>query len=145
MPSASVTGAVIARYEAFTIAATVPVWFHEAPASASLPYVVLQDDGTRPEYDFEYNPVETTALRFEVYHTSLASADAVASAIRYNGGGVADGDGMDFADALDLTGQTFKRMERKSEQRFVEGPRSTSATPVFRVRMAYEVETVRTA
>ena len=46
---------------------------------------------------------------------------------------------------LDLTGQTYKSMERKSEQRFVERPRGPDAAPVFRVRMTYEVGTVRTA
>lgn len=145
MASASATGAVIERYESFTIAATVPVYFHEAPASAALPYVVLTDLGTVPDFDLEYNPLERTTLEFHVYHTSLANADAVASAIRFNGGAVNAGDGMDFADDLPLTGQAYKAMVRRSEQRFTEGPRGPAATPVFRVVMRYTVDTLRTA
>lgn len=145
MASASVTGAVIERYEGFTIAATVPIWFHEAPASASLPYVVLVDFGTVPEWDFEHTPMEQTTLEFHVYHTSLAAADAVASAIRYNGGDTAAGAGMDFAAALPLAEMELKRVERKSEQRFAESPRGAVATPVFRVVMRYVVDALRTA
>ena len=146
----SVIAAVLARYETFTVNSTAKIWFYEAPerdgsgAAVVPPYVVLQDDGTTPEYDFEYNPIETTRLRFEVYATSLASADAIAQGIRYNGGAVNAGSGMDFAASLTVTNQVYKAMVRESEQRFQEPQRGADASRVFRVRLVYKVETLRT-
>lgn len=147
----SVIAGVITRYETFTINSTAKIWFHKAPerdgsgAAVVPPYVVLQDDGTTPEYDFEFNPIETTRLRFEVYAATLAAADAIAAGIRYNGGAINAGSGMDFASAMTLTGQTLKEMVRESEQRFQEPQRGVTAGFVFRVRMAYKVEVQRTA
>jgi hypothetical protein len=147
----SVVAGVISRYETFTINSTAPIWFHEVPertgagAAVVPPYVVLQDDGTTPEYDFEYNPVETTRLRFEVYASTLAAADAIAAGIRYNGGSITAGAGMDFAAALTATGQTFKAMARESEQRFLEPQAGANAGPVYRIRLVYRVQMLRTA
>jgi hypothetical protein len=146
MPSISVIGAVIERYESFAISATVPMWFHEVPAEEdSPPYVVLVDEGTTPQYTTEYEPLETTRLRFEIFHTSLAGADNVVSAIRYNAGAIAAQLGMDFAASLPLTGSNFLGMKRDREQRFVEGPRGLGGVPIFRVSMSYTVTAKRTA
>ena len=151
MASASVTGAVIERYATFTINSTAKLYFHEAPlrdtaaAAVAPPYVVLQDDGTTVDYEFEEAPIELTRLRFEVYATSLANADAIASAIRYNAGTITAGSGMDHTESLPLTGMDHMAMIRISEQRWQEGDRSTTGTPIYRISMRYEVTVKRTA
>jgi len=152
MASISVIGAVIERYETFTINSTAKIYFDEAPTRDGSgvaivpPYVVLRDGGTSPDYAFERSCViENTTLTFEIYATGLASADAIASAIRYNGGAIDAGSGMDFATTLPLTGQTLLQMVRTSEQRNVEGGRGVDATDVYKVTMTYVVQTQRTA
>lgn len=151
MASASVIGAVIERYETFTINSTAKIYFHEAPLRDGTgeevhpPYVVLKDDGTEIDFEFEEAPIERTRLRFEIYATSLASADSIASAIRYNGGSITAGSGMDHTKTLGLTGLDHMAMVRLSEQRWQEGDRWASASPVFRCQMVYEVTAKRTA
>ena len=151
MASASVAGAVIERYGTLTFTPKPTLYFGEAPYRDGSgnpvvpPYVVLVDEGTTTEYDFEYHPVETTRLRFEVYALGLALADAIASGIRYDGGLVTAGAGMDFAASLPLTGMTLKAMVREREVRSVENARDGSSTDVYRVSMAYRVEVLRTA
>lgn len=151
MASASVTGAVIEKYGGFAFTPKPTLYFAEAPYrdgsgnAVVPPYVVLVDEGTVPEYDFEYNPIETTRVRFEVYALGLALADAIASGIRYDGGAVAAQAGMDFASSLPLTGMTLKEVVREREVRSVEKARDGSATDVYRVSMTYRVQVVRTA
>jgi hypothetical protein len=149
--SASVVGAVIERYGTFAFTPKPTMYFAEAPyrdgsgAAVVPPYVVLVDEGTVPDYDFEENPLEITRLRFEVYALGLALADAIASGIRYDGGSVSAGSGMDFTASLPLTGMTLKEMVREREQRFVEQSRDGSSTDVYRISMAYRVQVLRTA
>ena len=151
MASASVIGALKERYETFTINSTAKLYFHEAPLvdgsgnQVNPPYVVLMDDGTEVAHEFEENPIETTRVRFEVYATTLASADSIASAIRYNGGTITAGSGMDSSESLPLTGMDHMNIDRLREQRWKEGARGTSATPVYRCSMQYEVVVKRTA
>lgn len=151
MASTSVPGGVIARIQSFAFPETVSVWLSEVPlrnavgAAVVPPWVCVTDDGMTPDYDFELNPIETTQLRVEVYALTLAQADAIVAVVRYNGGGVAAGAGLDFAAALPLTGLTLKSCVRQGEQRAQETQRGTDATPVFHVTMRYEVECLRTA
>lgn len=152
MASSSVIGAVIERVEGFSFPADVTVWFDQAPlkdtsgAAVVPPYVVIHDDGMTPEFDFEHNVAfEVTNVRFEVYGLSLASVDAIASVIRYNGGAVNAGDGMDFASELPITRSVYKGCKpQPGERRFQEAARDGSAQLVFRCTKTYAVETQRT-
>lgn len=151
MASASVVGAVKERYESFTVAATVPIWFGYVPLkdgagnAVNPPFVLLEDLGTTPEQDFEYNPVETTRIRFTIYATRLADVDATASAIRYNGGSISAGLGMDNAASLPLTGMTLKHVTREQEVRGVSTPPNLTAERVHYCQMTYAVDVLRTA
>ena len=149
--AASVIAAVIERFNTLTFAA-VPapkLWFDEAPlrdgagATVTPPYVVLKDDGTVPDYDFELMSIEVTTFRFEIYAPGLAAADAIADVIRYGVGAIAAGMGFDFATTLEVTGQTLMQCVRDFEQRFQEADRGTDSKPVFRVRMRYRVQMQR--
>lgn len=146
----SVIAAVIERFNTLAWGSPAPkLWFDEAPirdgagAAIAPPYVVLKDDGTAPEYDYELNVLETTTFRFEVYAPTLAEADSIANTLKYNSQSIAGGAGFDFAAALSVTSYTLKSCVRDMEQRFQEGDRGADAKPVFRVRMRYKVEMLR--
>ena len=152
--AASVIAAVLDRIDTFTwtgVGATPTVWFDEVPVrdgagtAVAPPYVCLHDDGTTPEYTFEFNHVEQTALRLEVYGTTLAQVDAMVNVIKFNGGGYQGQLGLDFADSLTITNFEYLSCVRESEQRFQEANRANPATLVFRCRMRYVVKTNRTA
>lgn len=145
--AASVIAAVLERYDTFAITSTAVIYFDEAPARAAAghvveaPYVVLKDDGTTPDYDLHGNVIgETTLLRFEVYGDSLAQVDAISVGIRWNGGAVDAGLGMDHADSLTVTAQTFGGMFHEREQRFQETARGVNAGLIFRNTMRYRVQ-----
>lgn len=142
--AASVIAAVLERLESFTYAGAVPVYFDEAPGGTTPPYVVLKDDGTVPNYTLEYKLAnEITTLRLEVYALSLASLDAISEVIRYNGGGVSDGAGLDNCD-LTVTGQECESVVRDFEQPFQEQARYDADALVFRNTMRYRVAMQRT-
>lgn len=150
MASASVIGACIERHDGFTYSPKPALYFGEAPYrdgsgnAVVPPYIVIPDAATTPEHQFEYRPYETTRLTFRVYALGLALADAIVLGIRFNGGAVDAGAGMDFAASLPLTGQTLKAMVWEGERRFVENARDGTSTDVYRVDVNYRVETVRT-
>jgi hypothetical protein len=149
-----VIGAVVERLAGLSLPAGTTVWLDDAPvkdaagAAVAPPYVVVRDDGTTPEFDFQLNPVETTAVRVECYGATLAAADALAAAVRYGGGAVDAGGGLDFCEAgagLPLTGQSLETVVRQSEQRTRESARGSAGSPVYRVTLRYEVRCLRTA
>ncbi len=150
MSTTSVIGAVMDRYDTFTFTGKPSLYFDKAPnrtaldTPTTLPYVILKDKGTEPLYDFEHNVEETTKLDFEVWALSLATADAIAYGIHFNGGAINAGLGMDFADTLaTLTGQTLKEMVWERERRSQEDPRNQSASLAFKILMSYHVSTER--
>lgn len=152
MPSQSVIGAVIERYESFTFANRPAIDFDEAEiravggsSSSALtkpPYVILIDNGMTPD-DTQYITQEVTTLQFKVYGTSLAQVDAIVEGIRYNGGTQHGGAGMDFAASLPLLNYNLTHMLVRRIQRFTERERNDTANKVFRANMDYEVRTVR--
>lgn len=151
MASASVVGAVKERYETFTIAATVPMYFGYVPTMTAAdtpvnpPYILMEDLGTTPTEDYSGNPVEVTNLALTVYATQLSDVDATASAVRYNGGAVGSGAGLDRSASLPLTGMTLMRCVRRHEQRGATSTPNLTAQRVHFCRMEYEVQVLRTA
>lgn len=151
MASASVQGACKERLESFTYPSATPVYFGYVPPMSAAdtpvnpPYILLEDLGTTPTQDFEYNPLETTRLKLTVYATQLSDVDAIASVVRFNGGSVSAALGMDNAATLPLTGMTKKHVTRTQELRGVTTTPNLTAQRVHFCEMSYEVEVLRTA
>lgn len=152
--AASVIAAVLDRVDSFTwtpVGTTPTVWFDEVPirdsagAAIAPPYVCFHDDGTTPSYTFEYDHEEETALRVEVYGTSLAQVDAMVKVLKFNSGAYNAGAGLDFASSLTVTDYDFLSCQRLKEQRFQEANRNGSGSLVFRCRMQYIVKMNRSA
>jgi hypothetical protein len=154
--ASSVIAAVLDKVAGLTMPTGVLFFFDEAPLKSGPtgsavavvpPYVVLQDDGTDVTEHLDGapgRPWEVTAFRLEVYATSLAQADQIAAAVRYNGQPIDARAGLDGG-TLTLTGQDLKSVLRGREQRFQEPGRGSDAKPVFRCRLSYTVSTLRTA
>lgn len=147
----SVVGSVITKWSSLAFSGKpAKLWFDGVPlrdgaVTVDLPTVELVDNGTAPEYDFEYNPIETTEITFVVRATTLAEADSIAAGIRYNGGAVNAGLGYDFG-TLTITGQRVMKIERTREQRSREtSDRGPEALPIHRIDLDYSVQTVRSA
>lgn len=151
MASASVLGAYLERYGTFTVAATVPLYVTFIPLKGATglpvnpPVSVVEDLGTTPAFDFEYHPLETTRLKHTIYAVSDADVDSYVSAVRYNGGAVNAGLGMDFAASLPLTGMTLKQVTRDREQRGRVNLLTLYAAPVFYCSITYSIDVLRTA
>lgn len=148
----SLIGAVVGRLGTLTYPETLSggVWLSEAPPRSATgtpvvpPYLVVTDEGTVPQFDLEYHPYETTTFAVDVYAPTLARADAIAHAVKYGGGALAAGAGLDFAQGLTVTNQAVKDVVRRSERRSQETPRGADAGPVFKVSLKYEAESQRT-
>lgn len=117
----SVPAAVIELYG--TISAThfggtrPPIYLNEAPQTDTdgsqrrPPYVILSDDGFRPEYDSSFGGIAKGDIRIEVYALKLEASgeitvNSITNGLRYGGGDPADRDGIDFG-ALPLTGVLY--------------------------------------
>lgn len=117
----SVPAAVIALYE--TISAThfggtrPPIYLNQAPRTDTdgsqrrPPYVILYDDGLRPEYDSSFGGIVRGDVRLEAYAnkveaTGEITVNSIVNGFRYGGGDPADRAGLDFG-ALPLTGVTY--------------------------------------
>lgn len=95
-----------------------PIWLNQAPktdtAGSQLrpPYVVLYDDGLRPEFDSSLGGIERGELRIEVYANKVEAAgeitvNSVTNGILYGGGNPNDRDGLDFG-PLPLSGFKYQ-------------------------------------
>ena len=153
MAAESAIGALIGRWSSVTTAGfPTKLWFGEVPlydssGAVALPYVVLIDKGTIPDYDLEENPIEVTSVTFEIYAVTLAEADSIAKRLKYGGGAFTAGSGYDFAASLDFASgiRLFSNgVARTREQRFREAARDGSAAPVHRIEIDYTVTTIRT-
>lgn len=149
--ASSVIGAVVAKWADLTFTGKpAKLWFDGVPlrdgtTAVNLPTVELTDGGTRPDYDFEYNPIELTDFTFTIRAVTLAEADSIAAGIRYNGGAINAQQGYDFG-SLTLTGQTLKSMKRLRERRTREASaHDPDGKPVHRIDLDYQAETLRTA
>ena len=153
MAAESVVGALIGRWSSVTTSGfPQKLWFGEAPlydssGAVALPYVVLIDRGTTPDFDLEENPIERTEVTFEIYAVTLAEADSIAKRIKYGGAAFTAGSGYDFASSLDFASgiRLFTNgVQRTREQRYREAARDGSAQPVHRIEIDYTVTTLRT-
>jgi hypothetical protein len=143
----SVIAAVIARYAAITMTGvTKPnIWFDGVPQTDAggltqeLPYVNLVDEGTTPEFDFEYNPIETTRFRLEVWANTLTTVDLLLIGLKYGSTGATAGGGYDFA-TFTITGQ--QEMEcRRTEERRSQAPQvDAEGKQAYMGTLNYEVQ-----
>lgn len=117
----SVPAAVIELYG--TISAThfggtrPPIYLNQAPKTDTdasqrrPPYVIVYDEGLRPEYDSSFGGIAKGELRIEVYARKLEATgeitvNSVTNGLRYGGGDPADRLGLDFG-TLPFTGVTY--------------------------------------
>jgi len=144
----SAISAAITKYEAMAFPVTKPpIYFEEIPqrnASGTvlnLPYVRLRDLGTRIDYPFEYQPMETSTIAFDVYAIQLSDADAVANGIKY-GTSASTQAGFDFTSSLTMTPLTFKHCMRTRESRRMETVVEQDVKLVHVVTLEYEIQAV---
>lgn len=148
MAATSVTAAFRDQY--LTITGAPTLYLFDAPpqvdgAQVFPAYAVLTDDGLRASYEFELTVLEVTGLTLMVYADTLSAVDAYVELIKYNGGGLLDGLGMDFC-TLDVDVKyTNMQVERLSETRFVAEQTGRSAQRIFGCKMEYRVSLYRVA
>jgi hypothetical protein len=102
----------------------------DGPTQIYPPYVVLMDDGMRPEYNFTLeNVMEPDEVVFMVYASTLAAVDAIVQQIKYNGMPVSARAGYDFGSLPSLV-VPYREMEMKrtNERRFVASVQGTGKT-----------------
>ncbi len=122
MPSTTVVAAVLELYNSIPASAfggtRPPIWLNQAPRTDSAgsqlrpPYVILYDDGLRPEFDSSFGGIERGTLRIEVYANKIEASgeitcNSVANGILWGGADPNDRDGLDFG-ALPLTGYRYE-------------------------------------
>jgi len=103
----SVIHAVMERYDAlppavFPGGVRPPIYLGEAPVSSAgamlrPPYVVITDQGTRPEYTSDAGAVETARVQVEVYAVELGAVDQIVLAVRFGGQPPGQRAGLDWA------------------------------------------------
>lgn len=108
-----------------------PLYLGQAPQVKSTdqqrpPYVVLYDNGFRPEFDNSKGGIERGEIRLEVYALKLddpteISVDRIVRAMKYGGQAPGLAAGLDFG-AFVLTGFSYKiELRRTREQRSYAG------------------------
>jgi hypothetical protein len=145
MPSVSIIGAFIERYESLGFSERPDIFFGEAPARKNgatvvPPYVVVRDNGTSVEHTFE-TPIETGLLEVDVFASTLAGLDRLLIGIRFNNQPPSVSAGMDRSQLEMVQGSVVCLPKRFSYT--MEGPRNDSADPVYKCTMSYEVVTFR--
>lgn len=147
--SASVIAAVLDRL--VTLTGVDAAFFDEAPMSNAsggipeFPYVILHDDGTTPDYTEEYECVESTRLRVEVY-ANASNLESTVRLVKYGAGAYNAKQGMDFCHAsLTVTGQSILSVVRQNEQRYLEKQRDGAGLLVYRCTISYLIQANLTA
>lgn len=103
-----------------------PIHMGEAPqrtpTSTPLvpPYVVLYDEGFRPEFNSSAGGIENGDIRFEVFAVPMSGSgvtvDSITAALKWGGSGPASKAGMDWG-AFTLTGYNYKVSLRRTLER----------------------------
>ncbi len=112
---------------AFPLSTRPTIWFDEAPTydggQVRPSYVVIKDGGVNTEStcDMEANVIDTGDVTLEIYADTLANADAIAKAIRWNGSAPSARLGFDFGVLTYNSPFIHLQLHRKTEQRFVAG------------------------
>lgn len=147
MSTLSVPGAVQSRIVSFTNAPKT--YLFDAPVSADSAqvypeYLVIIDEGMRPTYEFEHTCMEQTDLVLMVYANTLQRVDEIVEIVKYNGGGISAGLGLDFG-ALPTLSTDYQDMEvlRQSERRFITVPTGLNSQRIFGCEMRYRVTLYR--
>ncbi len=147
MSTLSVVGAVKDRYNSLTNVPTL--YTFDAPpnvdaAQVFVPYSVLLDDGTTPSYEFEHTVMEQTTFTLVVYAPTLNDVDTYVERVKYNGGAIDAGLGLDFG-ALPTLDTVYKKLEvrRMSEKRFAASRTGRGGERVHACEMVYRVTLYR--
>ena len=145
----SAFAAMVDRYQTLT---GVPQLFtFDAPVSADgaqvFPsYTVMIDDGLETGYEFELTVLEVTRVTLMVYADTLALVGAAVERIKYNGGSISAGLGLDFCPlptlSMDYTNLEVKRL---SEKNFAAVPTGRVAQRIHGCQMEYRVSLYRTS
>jgi hypothetical protein len=108
-------------------------------------YSVLLDEGTQTVYEFEHSVMEISEFVLMIYADTLAPVDAAVEIIKYNGGAIDAGLGMDFG-ALPTLSVSYKNLEvrRMREQRFA-AMTGKVAQRIHGCKLEYRVTLYRTA
>lgn len=83
-----IAGLTAASFPSSTIP---PVWFDEAPQQGTTgtqqhpPYIILEDGGGEPGWDYETNAVSRGKFTLTVYDRSLGTCDSIMKAVLWNG------------------------------------------------------------
>lgn len=129
----------------FPSSAVPHLYLDEAPtvkdgSQEYVPYGVINDDGTEPDYSFGGDGIEMSRFRLTLYYASLADADAAALAVKYNGGSHTAGSGFDFGTLTGLpSGFTLMSLSRTRERRFFAGYAKAGGR-VHAVELSYEAK-----
>jgi len=123
----SIPHAVMERYDslphgAFPHGHRPPIYLGEAPISSAgdrvrPPYVVVTDQGSRPEYQSDGGAVELGRVQLEVYAVELGQVDQIVLALRFGGQPPAARAGLDWAMLPLDAPYTPTHLMRVSEQR----------------------------
>jgi hypothetical protein len=127
--------------------AAVPVYFGEAAlknasgVQPTLPLVVIEDEGSAPDYEFELGGIEVTTLRVSVFATTLVQIDTIVLALKYGGDIPSDQAGLDFGTLTGLGDYlTFMECKRVKEQRNREHQEYTQTAQIaHKAELIYEV------
>ena len=128
--------------------AAVPVYFGEAGLRSSagvhvdLPFIVVEDRGAAPDYEFEWGGTETTTLDVTIYAITLAQVDSIVLALKYGGGIPSAGSGLDFGTLASLGSYlTFEECKRVGETRNREHENYTPQSQIaHNAKLTYEVK-----
>lgn len=128
--------------------AAVPVYFGEAAlrnaaaAQVTVPLVVIEDEGSAPDYEFELGGVEVTTLVVSIFANTLAQIDTIVLALKYGGGIPSAQQGLDFGTLTGLGSYlTFMECKRVKEKRNREHQEYTqTAQIVHKAELTYEVQ-----
>jgi hypothetical protein len=130
---------------------TVPVYFGEAAlrdgsgVAVRLPLCVVEDLGSEPQFEMEYEGPEVTKVQVSAYAVTLADIDAIAIALKYANGSPDDQLGLDFGTIAAIVGGvgpylTFNECRRVSERRErVHVEFTNTAQIVHKVTLTYDV------
>ncbi len=147
MATLCVIGAVVARLKSFD---SIPgVYSFDVPPSVDNAqvypnYCVVLDGGMRPTFELELTVMEQTDIDVMIYANTLEEASEIAEIVKYNGGAIDAGAGMDFGSLPDLATQyRDMQVERVGETYFAATATGRSAQRISGCKLSYRVTLYR--
>jgi hypothetical protein len=144
----SVVAAAITKFGTLGFTPRPAIYFDDVPLTDNTgaqiypPYVVVKDNGTRPEAIEAGAVMDTTDITFECYGVTLALADAIAEGVKYSTGAVQDRLGFDYGTLPALTNGSLNVIRRAGERRTMAGLTKEGGR-AHMVEIRYEVEVRR--